>query len=58
VLVLSAPDERGLTKALARVDRLSFRPADPHGSAGAPLLPFEGRKIHIHPGWPPESVVP
>lgn len=42
VLVLAAPDERGLGALLARIDALLF--ADT-------ALPLEGRKLHAHPDW-------
>lgn len=45
VLVLAAPDERGLTALVTRLDELLF--------TGAPL-PLDGRKLHVHPDWQPE----
>ncbi len=42
VLVVAAPDERGLAKLLARLDAQLF--------AGA-ILPLDGRKLHAHPDW-------
>jgi hypothetical protein len=48
VVVVSAPDERGLARVLSRLDRELFR-RDSEGP-----LPLEGRKLHAHPGWPDE----
>jgi hypothetical protein len=42
VLVIAAPDERGLAKLLARLDAYLFA-ADP--------LPLDGRKLHAHSDW-------
>jgi hypothetical protein len=42
VLVLAAPDERGLAKLLARLDEHLF---------AADILPLDGRKLHAHPDW-------
>ena len=54
VLVMSAPDERGLSKLLSRLDRGVFRPRGRRGPApAAPPLPLEGRKLHAHPDWRP-----
>ena len=47
VLVLSAPDERGLAKLLLRIDQHFFRAGD---ETNAPL-PIEGRKLQVHPDW-------
>jgi len=44
VLVLAAPNERGLTVLLARIDQGLFAP--PAGP-----LPLDGRKLHAHPDW-------
>jgi len=44
VLVLAAPDERGLASLLSRLnDRFFMPPSGP--------LPFEGRKLHAHVDW-------
>lgn len=53
VVVLSAPDERGLAVLLRRLDAVVFRRRPPEG-AGLPVnaSPLEGRKLHVHPGWP------
>ena len=53
VLVLSAPEERGLASLLLRLDQEVFRRAE----LAAPLapdalpLPLEGRKLHVHIDW-------
>jgi hypothetical protein len=52
ILVVSAPDERGLVKLLSRLDRGIFRPRRPRGTA-ADGLPLAGGKLHAHPGWRP-----
>ena len=55
VLVVSAPDERGLAKLLSRLDRAVFRPRSRRGPprAGREALPLAGRKLHAHPDWRP-----
>lgn len=45
VIVMAAPDQRGLTTLLTRL-------AD-HLFAGAPL-PLDRRKLHAHPDWQPD----
>jgi hypothetical protein len=42
VLVIAAPDERGLAKLLSRIDARLF---------AADTLPLDGRKLHAHPDW-------
>jgi hypothetical protein len=42
VLVIAAPDERGLAKLLARLDAYLF---------AADTLPLDGRKLHAHSDW-------
>jgi hypothetical protein len=42
VLVIAAPDERGLAALLARLDAHLF---------AAHLLPLDGRKLHAHSDW-------
>jgi hypothetical protein len=42
VVVLAAPDERGLAKLLARLDAELF---------ATDILPLDGRKLHAHPDW-------
>jgi hypothetical protein len=54
ILVVSAPDEAGLTTLLSRLDRAMFRPRHrPPGAAPADALPLAGRKLHAHPDWRP-----
>ena len=50
VIVLSAPNERGLAKLLLKVDRAYFRPRGRGGSAETPV-PLLGQKIEVHPDW-------
>lgn len=45
VLVMAAPDERGLAALLERIDAQLF--------TGAPL-PLDGRKLHAHSDWQAE----
>ena len=47
VLVVQAPDERGLSSLLARVDRALFR--SPDGPLVA--LPLDRRKLQVHTDW-------
>jgi hypothetical protein len=47
VLVLTAPEERGLIKLLRRLDVEIFRAEADLDPALAPL-PLEGRKLHMH----------
>ena len=42
VLVVAAPDERGLAKLLARLDAHLF---------ATHILPLDGRKLHAHSDW-------
>jgi hypothetical protein len=53
ILVLSAPDEAGLTVLLRRLDRELFRPLEPvrHDT----LLPLVGRKLHACVDWSGEN---
>ena len=44
VLVIAAPDERGLAKILTRVDSELFAAAESR-------LPLDGRKLHAHTDW-------
>lgn len=48
VIVVTAPDERGLATLLARLDRVVLRQA---GSGAAMSMPLQGRKLHVHPDW-------
>jgi hypothetical protein len=56
VLVVSAPDERGMARVLLRLDRCLFRAGTvdagrPAAGGGPPMLPLAGRKLLVHPGW-------
>jgi hypothetical protein len=56
VVVLSAPDERGLAVLLRRLDAVVFRARGAREGAGpGPLLPLAGRKLEVYPGWPGEG---
>ena len=44
VLVIAAPDERGLAKILSRIDAELFAPSESR-------LPLDGRKLHAHADW-------
>lgn len=48
VIVVTAPDERGLAALLARLDRVVLRAAESGAATATPLL---GRKLHVHPDW-------
>jgi hypothetical protein len=50
VVVVSAPDERGLSVLLARLDRALFRADGTHVP-----LPLERRKLYARPDWAPEG---
>ena len=49
VIILSAPDERGLVRLLMKVDRAYFR-SDRGGHRPA-ALPLAGQKLQVHPEW-------
>lgn len=59
VLVISAPDERGLATVLTRFDRVVFRANGDTGAGGrrperaerVEGLPLHGRKLHAHIDW-------
>ena len=59
VIVLSAPNERGLDTELKRIDRAFFPRrggrAAPRVGAQPPLL---GQKIEVHPDWVPPNAPP
>lgn len=48
VIILSAPDERGLVRLLTKVDRVFFRS---RRNRQLEALPLAGRKIQVHPDW-------
>ena len=56
VLVLHAPEEKGLMALVRRVDREIFRTGEitaaPPDEAGFARLPLERRKLHVHVDWP------
>ncbi len=51
VIVLSAPDERGLLEELERVDRHVLRKHETGGQPAA--LPLVGQKLLVQPDWRP-----
>jgi len=53
VLVLTAPEQKGLAVLLARLDKELFRRVDPPDVATPAMapLPLEGRKLHVHIDW-------
>ena len=56
VLVLTAPEERGLVELLKRFNKECFHAGD--GSEDVVPLPLEGRKLHIHVDWTGEEATP
>jgi hypothetical protein len=58
VLVLTAPQEKGLAVLLTRLDKELFRrtePIEPPVVESTPL-PLEGRKLHVHIDWNGEAI--
>ena len=53
VLVLTAPDVRGYTTLLTRIDTDGF-----HAAGGFTAMPYEGRTLHLHVDWTGESPAP
>jgi Domain of unknown function (DUF5615) len=51
VLILTAPEERGYIALLKRLDAEVFQ-----RSLGEHLLPFEGRKVHVHVDWQGDTI--
>ena len=49
VIILSAPDERGLVRLLTKVDRAFFK--SDRGGRRSAALPLAGRKLQVHPAW-------
>ena len=56
VLVLTAPDERGLIALLTRLDKEVLR--CPEDASEAAALPLAGRKLHLHADWAPAAQGP
>ena len=58
VLVLTAPQEKGLAVLLTRLDKEVFRRAEPVETALVETtpLPLEGRKLHVHIDWNGETI--
>jgi hypothetical protein len=54
VLVLSAPDERGLANLLTRLARALF-PSEQVMPGAIGFLPLEGRKLHAASDWQPDA---
>jgi hypothetical protein len=52
VVVLTAPEERGLLALLARIDQEVFRRPDAAAAPEVAPLPLRGRKLHVHVDWP------
>ena len=50
VIVLSAPDERGLTRLLDRINRAFFA-VKGNQTQGAAPAPLAGQTLQIHPDW-------
>jgi len=50
-VILTAPEERGYITLLKRLDVEKFLP-----SLTAGVLPFEGRKVHVHVDWPGDTI--
>jgi hypothetical protein len=55
VLVLTAPEEKGLVALLGRLDQEVFRRAGETAARPCDVapLPLEGRKLHVHIDWKP-----
>jgi predicted nuclease of predicted toxin-antitoxin system len=53
VVILTAPDQRGYTALFKRLDAEVFSP-----SRAASVIPFEGRKVHVHVDWPGDTIAP
>jgi hypothetical protein len=51
VLILTAPEERGYIALLKRLDTKVFQP-----SLSASMVPFVGRKVHVHVDWSGDTI--
>jgi len=51
VVILTAPEERGYIALLKRLDVGVFQP-----SLSACILPFDGRKVHVHVDWTGDTI--
>jgi hypothetical protein len=54
VLVLAAPDHRGVINLLTRLDQKVFRVVD---DAPRSSMPLAGRKLHLHVDWAGDQTV-
>ena len=59
VLVLTAPEQKGLAVLLARLDKELFRRDEPLATAVLETtpLPLEGRKLHVHIDWAGDTTI-
>ena len=59
VLVLTAPEQKGLAVLLTRLDKELFRRTDAleTASLAATPLPLEGRKLHVHIDWAGDTTI-
>jgi hypothetical protein len=51
VIVLTAPEERGYTALLQRIDAEFFNERPERSQPSERSLPLEGRKVHVHVDW-------